>query len=181
MKKLAIASLSVLMLTGCGTQASPLAASQAPGTLQAQSAERQRQVFDRLIGMVTVHDETGEVMFEFATKGLIFSDAVRKDPYITVKGKYLEAGYVVPGKDGKLYMAVSRNSDKKGYYVLGTWERPKTLARDAFRQKVDIRLDMKHTFKVKRPLNPMKHITFDLDLKEMPKVATTPFEPLIIK
>jgi hypothetical protein len=169
------AALTLFVLAGCGTATSPMAAQSQQATIAAQAkknAERPTQAFDRLIGMLSVHEESGQVMFEFGTKGLIFKDAVRKNPYFTVNGKDFAGGWGVrAGADGKLYIE-DNDGGKTKFYLLGTYEIPKDRANIKFRQACDIKFDMPHTFKVKRPLNPMAHITFEIDLKSEPKLVT---------
>lgn len=181
-KPMTAAALTLFVLAGCGTTNLPMSAQSQQSAMQAQAkkkAERPVQMFDRLIGMLSVHEESGEVMFEFGTKGILFSDAVRKNPNFTVNGKALAGGWgVVPGADGKLYIRDGSGSGKETYYLLGSYEIPANRAKIEFRQKCAIKFDMEHTFKVKRPLNPMSHITFDIDLKSEPKLVTEAPKPL---
>ena len=182
MNKFLAVTLVAFTLTGCGVAPSVTSPQLAGSGFEAagkrsDAATPRQGLFDRLVGMVSVpeHWEQPAVDFEFGTQGLIFSDAVRKQPFITLNGeKYGADGYdIVAAEDGKLYVGrldeQGRQAD--GYLVLGTWEKPKDLKIGTFRQKVKITLP-KHTFKVKRPLNPMSHITFTLDLKEPLKPAT---------
>jgi hypothetical protein len=171
------AALTLFVLAGCGTATTPLAAQSQNAAIAAQgkkkaAPDRPVQMFDRLIGMLSVHEESGQVMFEFGTKGLIFKDAVRKNPTFTINGKdFLYQAGVRPGTDGKLYLEDDRDGKSK-FYLLGTYEIPKDRAKIEFRQACGIKFDMQHTFKVKRPLNPMAHITFEIDLKSEPKLVT---------
>ena len=180
MKKLLLATLAAATLAGCGAAPSPMAAQN--GATAFEAAGERQGLFSRLEGLVSVpeHWDQPAVMFEFGTKGLVFSDAVRTTPVITLNGKAYDAdGYnIVPAEDGVLYVA--RKNEKDGYYVLGTWEKPATMKVGMFRQKVKITL-AKHSFKVKRPLNPMSDITFKLDLKEPLKVAKKQPAPFLVK
>lgn len=191
MNKLLFATLAAITLAGCGvapTTSMPqnrTAAFEAAGKKSAPASPRQG-LFDRLVGLVSVpeHWEKPAVYFEFGTKGLIFSDAVRKQPYITLNGKDYDAdGYnIVPAEDGVLYVGRldDKGQKKDGYYVLGTWEKPATLKVGMFRERVKITLPP-HTFKIKKPLNPMNDITFKLDLKQPLKVADRNPQPFYIK
>lgn len=171
MKKLLPVAFAALILTGCGAAPSATMPAQSAAGFEAagkrQSPAPKQGLFDKLTGMVSLHEhwEKPYVDFEFATQGLIFSDAVRKQPYITLNGQDYDAdGYtMIAGDDGVLYCGSLENKDKK-FYVLGTWEKPATMKVGMFRQKVAIKL-VEHTFTVKRPLNPMSHITFKLDVK----------------
>ena len=180
MKKIVLATLAAITLAGCGVAPSPMASQTQASSFQA-AGERQG-LFTRLEGLVSVpeHWDQPAVTFEFGTKGLIFSDAIRKQPFITLNGKEYDAdGYeIIAAEDGVLY--VGRQDKKDGYYVLGTWEKPATLKVGMFRQKVKITLP-KHTFEVKRPLNPMSHITFKLDLKAPLKVAGKQPQRFLVK
>lgn len=180
------AALTLFVLAGCGTATTPLAAQSQTAAIAAQgkkkaAPDRPVQLFDRLIGMLSVHEESGQVMFEFGTKGLIFKDAVRKNPYFTVNGKPFAGGWGVrAGADGKLYIEEPDGAKYK-FYLLGTYEIPKDRAKIEFRQACGIKFDMPHTFKVKRPLNPMAHITFEIDLKSEPKLVTEEPKSLSIR
>jgi hypothetical protein len=180
-KQTTAAALTLFLLAGCGAANAPLSAQSQAGAISAQAkknAERPTQVFDRLIGMLSVHEESGQVMFEFGTKGLIFSDAVRKNPIFTVNGKDFAGGWGVrAGEDGKLYIETGKDNE---FYLLGSYEIP-TSKKIEFRQKCDIKFDMPHTFKVKRPLNPMAHITFEIDLKSEPKLVKNPPKSLTVR
>ena len=115
------------------------------------------------------------------TKGLIMSDAVRKNPNFSVNGKHFAGGWgVIAGADGKLYIEDHADNQVR-YYLLGSYEIPTDRAGIKFRQKCDIKFDMPHTFKVKRPLNPMAHITFEIDLKSEPKRVTEKPAPLMAR
>lgn len=180
------AALTLLVLTGCGTAGAPISAQSQTGALAAQgkksgATDRPVQLFDRLIGMLSIHEESGQVLFEFGTKGLIASDAVRKNPNFSVNGKHFAGGWgVLAGADGKLYIEQPENG-KTAYYMLGSYEMPTDRAGIKFRQKCDIRFDMAHTFKVKRPFNPMAHITFEIDLKSEPQRVTEKPQPLMAR
>ncbi|MFN3431237.1 MAG: hypothetical protein ACK46X_14945 [Candidatus Sericytochromatia bacterium] len=181
-KQTTAAALTLFLLAGCGAANAPMSAQSQAGAISAQakkSAERPTQAFDRLIGMLSVHEESGQVMFEFGTKGLVFSDAVRKNPIFTVNGKDLAGGWGVrAGEDGKLYIETGTPDE---FYLLGTYEIPKDRKNIEFRQKCAIKFEMEHTFKVKRPFNPMAHITFEIDLKSAPKLVKTPPKSLSIR
>lgn len=184
-------ALAALLLAGCGAAPSVTAPQSSATGLEAASRRKdpdapKQGLFNKLVGLVSVHEhwEKPAVDFEFGTQGLIFSDAVRKQPFITLNGKPYDAdGYnILAAEDGVLYVGRldEKGQQRDGYYVLGQWEKPATVKIGMFRQKVDITLP-KHTFKVKRPLNPMSHITFTLDLKEPLKLADKSPEPFYIK
>ena len=185
-KYMTAAALTLVVLTGCGTAGVPLAAQSQTSALEAQgkkkaATDRPVQLFDRLIGMLSIHEESGQVLFEFGTKGLIMSDAVRKNPNFSVNGKHFAGGWgVIAGADGKLYIEDHADNQVR-YYLLGSYEIPTDRAGIKFRQKCDIKFDMPHTFKVKRPLNPMAHITFEIDLKSEPKRVTEKPAPLMAR
>lgn len=183
-KHMTAAALTLFVLAGCGTAGSPLAASSQAGAVSAQSKKgatnRPVQVFDHLIGMLSPDEQSGSVMFEFGTKGLLFSDAVRKNPLFTVNGKDFAGGWgVMAGADGKLY--IEDGSSPTKYWLLGSYTIPADRAHIKFRQACDIQFDMPHTFTVKKPLNPMAHITFVIDLKSEPKPVTEAPKPLNVR
>jgi hypothetical protein len=181
---ISIALLS--LLAGCAhvaPTASPLAAGTAGADAKKKGPEPVKQVFDHLIGLVSpLEDAHGTLDFEFGTKGLLFSDAVRKQPTFTVNGADFEGGWgVFAGKDGKLYIPRHESGHENGYYVLGSYSIPKDLQHVQFRQPVDMKIDVPYTYTVKRPLNPMAHITFVIDLKQaLPQADKAP-EPVWTK
>jgi hypothetical protein len=192
MNKVLFATVAALTLAGCGTAPSLTAPQTNAASFEAagkhsQPAAPRQGLFDRLVGMVSVpeHWDKPAVDFEFGTQGLIFSDAVRKQPFITLNGKDYDAdGYnIIAAEDGVLYVGrrdAQGHELKDSFYVLGTWQKPSELKVGMFRQKVEIKLP-EHTFKVNRPFNPMAHITFNLDLKQPLKVADKAPERWYIK
>jgi hypothetical protein len=184
-KYMTTAAVALFVLAGCGTASMPMAANSQAGAIAAQSkkgaaTDRPVQVFDKLIGMLSPDEQSGQVLFEFGTKGLLFSDAVRKNPMFTVNGKDFEGGWgVMAGEDGKLY--IEDGSSPPKHWLLGSYTIPTDRAHIKFRQPCDIKFDMPHTFTVKRPLNPMAHITFVIDLKSEPKLVTEAPKPLNVR
>ncbi|MDB5100185.1 MAG: hypothetical protein JWM80_4606 [Cyanobacteria bacterium RYN_339] len=175
--------LATALLAGCA-HVSPTAVGAAasdPTAAAKHGPAPVKQVFDRLIGLVSpMQDAHGTLDFEFGTKGLLFSDAVRKQPTFTVNGADYQGGWgVEAGKDGKLYIPkMDGHGAKQGYLVLGSYTIPKDLKNVQFRQQVDMKIDVPYTFTVKRPLNPMAHITFVIDLQQaLPEAAQAP-EPV---
>jgi hypothetical protein len=173
------------LLAGCAhvaPTATQLAAAQAQADAKRGPAPV-KQIFDHLIGLVSpMQDPHGTLDFEFGTKGLLFSDAVRKEPTFTVNGKAFEGGWgVYAAKDGKLYVPRMEGGAATGYYALGRWTIPTDLQHVKFRQPVDISLDVPFTYTVNRPLNPMSHITFVIDLKQALPLADKAPEPVYTK
>jgi hypothetical protein len=178
--------LVAALLAGCA-HTSPLAVGAAasdPAAAAKKGPAPVKQVFDRLIGLVSpLQDAHGTLDFEFGTKGLLFSDAVRKQPTFTLNGADYQAGWgVEAGKDGKLYIPkMDAHGQRQGYLVLGSYSVPKDLKAVKFRQQVDMKIDVPYTFTVKRPLNPMAHITFVIDLQQaLPEAEHAP-EPVYTK
>jgi hypothetical protein len=133
-----------------------------------------KQIFNRLIGMISVYEQSDTVGFEFGEKGLLFSDAVRKEPLFTLNGKDFDGYGVIAGDDGKLYLPQEKagyGTETGKYYVLGSWTKPADMDHIAFRQKCEIKIDVPYTYVVKKPLNPMAHITFVIDLKQAPPLV----------
>jgi hypothetical protein len=172
------------LLAGCGAAPTATSALSASGDISAQKAKKaptkvEQGLFDKLTGLVSLNDDQNNpghkwLDFEFGTKGLIFSDAVRKQATFTVNGEPFEGGWgVEAAADGKLYIPRHDTGAEGAYYVLGTWERPADMKAIGFRQKVAIKFDMDHTFTLHKPFNPMGHIEFTIDLKKKPVLAKT--------